>query len=219
MVRGRLAIPSAYFVARGFSASVLDALDVGHSQKLGKSVVPVHDDAGQTCVGYLTRSEKPYCDQCKKCHDPQEGCGRGERRWGVLKDFPRGDFLYNFAAALRSAFPYVLLVEGAGDVWKATEAGIPAVAATSNGITPKQADKLATLKKTVIIAFDTDENGKKNDRETWKQLRERQVNAHFWSPPKQFHDIGDMPAPEVTRWFHDSRRDQELSDAIFAGLV
>ncbi len=55
-VRGRLVIPSPYFVSRGFSPAVLDRLDIGDSAKLGRAVVPIYDDRDEVCVGFITRA-------------------------------------------------------------------------------------------------------------------------------------------------------------------
>src|SRR5579872_1375993 len=73
-VRERLDTPSPYFVERGYSPEVLDRHDVGHSARLGKSIVPLYDDRGDTCVGYLARSEWPRCRRCGKYHRPGRTC-------------------------------------------------------------------------------------------------------------------------------------------------
>src|SRR5262249_3641623 len=70
-VRARLAVPSAYFLSRGFSPEVLDAFDVGDSARLGGAVVPFHDnDTGESIVGFQTRMTGPACPQCGKWHAP-----------------------------------------------------------------------------------------------------------------------------------------------------
>src|SRR5262249_21506613 len=141
-VREALEIPAACFVSRGYSSAVLDALDVGHSAKQGRTVLPLYDDTGEVCIGYLSRSEKPLCQTCDRCHPSDESCGRGELRWSMPKDFPRGSYLYNLAAARVSDGPFVLVVEGPGDVFRAAEAGFPAVALLGSGLTEIQAEKL-----------------------------------------------------------------------------
>jgi Toprim-like len=199
-VRRQLVIPSPYFVGRAFSPAVLDALDVGHSPKLRKTVVPVYDDAGRTCVGYIARSEKPHCLQCDKCHDRQESCGRGERRWDVLTDFPKGNYLLNYAAASASNSPFVLLVEGPGDVFRAMEAGVPAVAAFGSDLSSTQANKLAALNKRIVVALDNDKAGREGTKRAQNLLNQRRVIAGVCQPPAGFHDVGDMPAEAVVAW-------------------
>ena len=60
-VRSRLTIPSPYFLSRGFHPSVLDRLDIGESHKLGRVVIPIYDDSGRRCIGYVSRSVHPDC--------------------------------------------------------------------------------------------------------------------------------------------------------------
>ena len=68
VVRGQLILPSPYFVARGFNPVVLDRFDIGESRKLGRAIVPVFDERGVTCIGFISRSVLPYCSRCRRCH-------------------------------------------------------------------------------------------------------------------------------------------------------
>src|SRR5262249_12575653 len=146
-VRTQLEIPSEYFVSRGFSGPVLDALDVGHSERLGMTVVPLYDRRGEVCVGFVSRRET-------------SGCQHGQR-WSMMEGFPKGKYLSNLPAASQSPRPYVLLVEGAPDVFRAAEAGCPAVALLGSELSDAQADLLASLGKEILIATDNDEAGKR----------------------------------------------------------
>src|SRR5690349_1977456 len=67
-VRSSLEIPSPFFLAQGFSAEILDAMDVGHSTRRGTTILPLYDDSGEVCVSFYTRSELPKCDKCKLHH-------------------------------------------------------------------------------------------------------------------------------------------------------
>jgi hypothetical protein len=103
-VRSRLTVPSPFFLSCGFSAAVLDSFDVGHSARLGREVAPVYDDAGTTCVGFLSRLAVPRCRACRLCHHRHEPCRTGYKTaWRVMGDFPRGDYLYNYAAVASSS--------------------------------------------------------------------------------------------------------------------
>jgi hypothetical protein len=214
-VRGRLEIPSPYFVVRGFSPAVLDMLDVGHSGKMRRTVVPIYDDTAERCIGYTARSEKPVCERCRKCHRPGDDCRFGQSKWALPEGFPKGAYLYHYAAALRSDVQHVFLVEGAGDVFSLIAAGYLAVAALGSELSDLQVEKLAALQKEVIISFDNDPAGKKGSAAASKALRARGVPERTWFPPSGFHDLGDMPVSEVIRWVNEYQRsDDELDEAL-----
>jgi hypothetical protein len=216
-VRGRLEIPSPYFVSRGFSPAVLDALDVGHSVRRRRTIVPVYDDLGRTCVGFLERSEKPLCGVCRRCHHPRSECRYGQARWGVSRGFTKQQFLYNYAHARRSEHPFVLLVEGPGEVFRATEAGFPAVGLLGTDMSEVQVEKLAAMGSEVVIAFDNDEPGRENGQRVYSRLRARSIDVGIWSPPEQFKDVGEMPPEEVVAWLARLKEQQDLLDEVLSG--
>lgn len=200
-VRTQLTIPAPEFVARGFSPQVLEQFLVGHSTKLNRSVVPFLDDTGDLCLGFQARSPFPRCEACEDHHWEFEPCDQGEPKWRVSLGFPKASYLYNFASAVQSASPAVLLVEGPGDVWRAVEAGVPAVAILGNEATVKQAKMLAVLKKVVVIAFDNDEAGQDGAPRSRDRLQTVGVTTHVVAVPPAYHDLGDMPASEVRAWW------------------
>jgi 5S rRNA maturation endonuclease (ribonuclease M5) len=210
-VRGQLQIPSPYFVGRGFSPDVLDALDVGYSSKRKRSIIPVYDESGRTCVGHLERSEKPSCVECGRCHRPGNECRYGQNRWRVMTGFPKHLYLYNHAAVVRSDLPFVVVVEGPCDVFRLAEAGYPAVALLGTDLSEAQAEKLVALKKEVVLVFDNDDAGKKAAGTAFGQLRGRGVSAKTWSPPEGYKDIGEVPLHEVSEWW---RRKEEAEDEL-----
>jgi hypothetical protein len=199
-VRRHLVIPSPYFVSRGFWPEVLDEFDVGHSARLGRTVVPLYDETGELAVGYLARSEKPLCENCEKCHHPGEGCRYGQARWMASQDFPKSLYLYNYAAAVRTELDFVVLVEGVGDVLKVAEAGYVAVAVLGSTLSAAQVELLAKLNKTVLIAFDNDESGQEGTDRAYDCLSLREVHCFPCEPPEQYKDIGEMPTEEVDLW-------------------
>jgi Toprim-like len=198
--RSRLVVPSPYFVNRGFSPAVLDALDVGHSAREGKSIVPLHSDDGETCIGYMARSEMPTCTKCERCHRPGTACRYGQLRWTTMEDFPKGAHLYGYHAALRSPSRVVIVTEGPADVWKCQEAGYLAVALLGVDLSPQQLDKLAALRKYVFLAFDNDETGQKALPRALERLSGKHIADSLLLVPPQYKDIGQMPVTEVVRW-------------------
>lgn len=200
-VRGRLFIPSPYFVRRGFDEGVLEQMDVGHSPKRERSVVPVYDDDGRVCIGYLERSELPVCSTCGKCHQPGVECRYGQLKWRVFPEgIEKGSLLYNYAAARRDSRPRVFVVEGPGDVWRLEEAGATGVACLGNVVTDQQAQKLVALKKRVLVAFDNDVAGQTGALAAYDTLKKVGASVEVVRVPDAYHDVGEMPAAEVAAW-------------------
>lgn len=212
-VRSRLLLPSQFFVKRGFSPAVLDDLDVGYSDVLKRSVVPLYDDQGEFCIGFVARSHLPSCTACGKHHVGPD-CKYGQAKWVVQSGFPKGACLYNYAAARRSSSPFVLLVEGAPDVFRATEADYPAVALLGTDLSATQVQKLAALKKTVVVALDNDEAGRAATVRVHHRLRRTGLDAHVWHVPDAVKDLGEMSAEAIKNYMDClGERDAEL-DAI-----
>jgi hypothetical protein len=89
-VRRHLAVPSAYFMDRGFSAEVLDRFDVGDYPAAGRplsdrAVAPVYDPSHKLVVGFTGRSVLPVCGKCGRWHRPNE-LSRQERPGGLGAD-------------------------------------------------------------------------------------------------------------------------------------
>jgi hypothetical protein len=198
-VRKSLHIPSPYYLGKGFSLSILDAMDVGHSPKLRRSITPVYDEAGQFCLGILGRSELPACSRCKKYHRPEVACRFGQGKWMTLKGFPKTLLLYN-AAALHSSRPFVLLTEGAMDAVRAQEAGYPAVSSMGAHLSDAQAQRLAASGKEVLVAYDRDPAGRQAEGKALALLRAMGVRATSFPPPGGFKDLGEMRPEDVRAW-------------------
>ena len=194
---GTLAIPSPYFLARGFSRAVLDRFDVGESKKLGRAVVPLYDNEnGRTCVGYLARSYRPPCGQCEKHHDGPD-CRYGQDRWKVAKGFPKADYLFNYAAAKATDAPFVFLVEGAPDVFRLAEAGFVGVALLGSEVSDVQLGKLAGIRREIWVAFDNDKAGEAARGRLAK--RDIKLPSVAFSAPAPYKDIGETPVDELQR--------------------
>jgi hypothetical protein len=198
-----LVIPSPYFLSRGFSAAVLDRLDVGHSPRLGKSVVPLHSDDGRTCVGYMARSELPACETCHKCHRPGGRCGYGQPKWKTMDGFPKGSHLYNYHAARRSGSRVVILVEGPGDVWRVEEAGYSAVALLGTDLSAQQLRKLQDLGRSVFAPLDNDKAGRLALARVCSCVGGKMPVARPLFVPPPYKDPGEMPTDKLVSWLSD----------------
>jgi DNA primase len=95
------------------------------------------------------------------------------------------------------------LVEGVCDVFRAAEAGIPAVACLGNDLTGAQAVKLGLLRQNVVVAFDNDDAGRLGATRAMVALR-----PHCWARrvraveiPEGYKDVAEMPAEAVAEWF------------------
>jgi hypothetical protein len=190
---------------------VLDALVVGHSNKLNKTIIPCYDN--DLCVGYLMRSEKPSCEKCRKCHYPRSDCRYGQARWRIARGFAKQKVLYNFAAASQTDRTFVLLTEGPGDVFRAMESGVGAVALLGTDLSEVQIEKLAGWKKKVLVTFDNDKAGVENAVKVRTRLRARGVEAEVVHPPAAFKDVGEMRAADVVAWLEA----RGICDAASAG--
>jgi hypothetical protein len=199
-VRGPLTIPSPYFIGRGFSPAVLDAFDVGDSKKLRRAVVPLYDDEGTTCIGYVARSKRPECGRCGSNHDGPD-CQYGQPKWTMPRGFPSSTYLYNYAAAKASDAPFIFLVEGAPDVFRVAEAGYVGVALLGSDASDGQLRKLAGLGKEVWIAFDNDEAGKAAEERFWRKKIASGVSlpTRNFTTPEPYKDLGDTPSAELGR--------------------
>lgn len=198
-VRRRWQAPSAYFRGRGFCPKVLDELDVRHSEE-GKSVVPLYDDADKLCVGFMLRSEWPLCAKCG-LHHGGEDCRFAHKAWKVFPEkFPKSSYLYGYAAARRHPSWMVLLVEGIPEVFRAREAGLPAVAILGSKLYDEQARKLAALRKSVMVCLDADQQGTIGGYEAVRLLSDRRVHVSPCQVPAPHKDIGDMPAAQLRVW-------------------
>jgi hypothetical protein len=200
-------------VGRGFDPAILDALDVGDSARLGRAVVPVYDDGGQVYVGFVSRAVTPACGACGRHHGPAEGCTAGQPRWSFPRNFAKGEWLYNLAAARSSTSAFVLLVEGVPDVLRAAEAGVPAVACFGTDLSVAQTRKLAALRRYVLVAFDNDEAGRRTAAVLAPVLRREGLRAGVRHPPDGFKDIGEMGADDVKLWLADILPGRDLSKA------
>lgn len=198
-VRATLDIPSRYYLERGYSAEILDRFDVGYSWKKNRVIVPLYDDCGEMCVGYLGRTIYPECDSCNCYHQPGRNCPRvGVLKWKLSDGFKKQRYLYNYFNVSRCRLDVLLVTEGPGDVWRAAEAGISAVALLGVGCTEQQAERIASLGCKVLVALDNDQAGNKAAPRVLRMLEEAGVMAQRVAIPGDFKDLGECP-PHLLR--------------------
>lgn len=186
VVRGRLTIPSPYFIGRGVASTTLDAFCVGEphtprpdSPLAGRAICPVFDHAGRVCVGYAARSTD----------------GRLPK-W-VNHGFPSGQHLYGWWEALPHVkrTRSVVLVEGPLDCLKLHSAGVhAAVALFGVGLHDGQLIALEMAGVTdVVLLLDWD-RGDGAGRQATERIRSRlkrayRVHVPDWVPPSG-DDVG-----------------------------
>jgi 5S rRNA maturation endonuclease (ribonuclease M5) len=198
-VRAQLQIPSPYFLARGYDPHILNFMDVGHSAKLGKSIVPLYDDDGQRCIGYYARSELPKCVLCGNCHAVGRACQEGEPRWSVMPGFAKSCHLYNYHRA-RQWDDFTLLVEGPGDVWRVKESSYQAVALLGTELFDWQVIQLSHCGRHILVVMDNDDAGREAEHRIVNQLNRVRVACAALRIPSQYKDLGEMPKSEVRPW-------------------
>jgi 5S rRNA maturation endonuclease (ribonuclease M5) len=206
-VRQHMIFPADYFVARGYSASILDVFDVGMSKKpksetKDRVIVPIYDSQDRM-IGYSARSIFEKCTKCKSFHNPSDLCPELKTRnlyskWRHV-DFESSHHLYNYwkAKPFIKQSNVAVLVEGPGDVWRLEEAGINnGVAMFGVNFSPHQQTLLAQAQcMTIVSLMDTDEAGQNACKKLKKEYG-RLFRMYF--PRLRSHDIGDMSCDEVT---------------------
>lgn len=186
-VRRTLLIPSEQMVKRGFCRGVLDKLDVGYSEKLRRTVVPLYDDSGMICIGFAN-----------------------ERGW-VCPGFPKGSHLYGFHLAKTAPSRFVLLVEGMGDVWRALEDNLSAVASLGCFASTDQVEKLVSLDKAVLIAFNQGKPNQSQAERVLSLLRAKRVEADLVQLPEWCRRPAAMPPSELGKLMNRLQHAQSLS--------
>lgn len=212
-VRSKLKIPAPYYLARGYSQTILDKYDVGlcidkRKPMYMRSVVPVYDEQYKKIYGCLGRNINPQCPKCKKYHEKNRPCPSNEleelwaTKWRNSRGFSSGSTLFNywFAKSHINKSGICILVEGIGDVLRLEEADIHiGLGLFSDKITQNQKFLLERLGiKTIILALDNDKAGEKAQKKVAETLY-RTYNIQQVTLPKK--DIGEMQVEEVKNVF------------------
>jgi 5S rRNA maturation endonuclease (ribonuclease M5) len=202
-----LTIPAPYYLERGYRAETLQKFEVGlvtepRSRVHGRTFYPVYDAYGTTIIGGVARSCDPLCASCRLCHPAQGPCP-GVERYRVIGKFVDKHHLYNQHHAYNHIKTHrtVILVEGAGDVWRLDEAGIHhAVALFGCELTDPQKIQIECLPgHRVLICLDDDRAGRQATATIAAQIRSKDVIT--LTPTRK--DPGDMTPAELRTLFKD----------------
>jgi len=186
-IRGRIQIPSQYYINRGFSPETLEKFDVGLCTARGKPmsgrvVVPVYDDERERMIGCVGRSINETL----------------MAKWLNSKGFNSGACLYNYWHAKDhiAEASTAVLVEGQGDVWRLDEAGIYNVVGMF-GCSLGEQQRIILERSgalNLVVMTDADEAGQRA-REKISQQCERMYNIRFVDLLQK--DVGDMSVEEI----------------------
>jgi 5S rRNA maturation endonuclease (ribonuclease M5) len=207
-IRKNLAIPSSYFLNRGFSKEVLNSYDVGECLTQGKemcnrAVAPIYDIDYQYMVGCTGRSLFEKCDQCKAYHDPKESCPAKENVWKYSKwrhsyGFKTEEHLYNFWKAKNFVKDHhaIILVESPGNVWRLEEAGINnAVAMFGSSLSDRQKMLLdISGAMTIITIMDNDEAGRNAAKKIFKKCEK---TYNIFDVSINYSDLAEMTVDQI----------------------
>jgi len=212
-VKQFLAIPSAYYIKRGYSREILEKFDIGYCHNKNKPffdrvVTPFYDDNGQYMVGCSGRSRYERCDKCRLFHDPNVRCPitKEEKlrcvKWKNSTLFNSSGYLYNYWNAKQYIMKTgtVILVEGPGDVWRLEEAGIyNSIAILKASLSNDQRIGLELSGAiNVIVSTDMDEAGKKGAHSIYKQCKNlfNVIRVDY-----ETHDPGSLTIEQVKKTF------------------
>ena len=209
-VRSALNFPSAYFLARGYSSTILDKYDIGDCTKTGKemtnrAVIPVYDNDHKYILGCTGRSIYPECQQCNLYHPPQCTCPSEDYRhwyfkWKHNKGFLAEQNLFNlwFASPEIDKLHSIILCESPGNVLRLEEAGIHnSVALFGTNLSEAQLNKLYGFQiYTINLLFDNDEAGKAASS-LIKDKLSNIFNVNAIALPEGINDVGELTSGEV----------------------
>lgn len=211
MVREKLAIPSEYFVSRGYDPVILDKYDVGDSMSenrifKNRAVVPIYDSENKHIVGFTGRIKLEKCSSCNNFHTQKE-CDpeKNLSKWMHSKGFSKKNYLYNYGNAKESIMKkgFVILVEGPADVWKFLKNGIENVVAVfGSSLSDSQQIILESSGATsLVLLFDSDKAGSKASDQLSLSLS-RTFKIIKVSLPNGIKDPGDLTDEQINHIFN-----------------
>jgi len=203
--KGRVRIPSVYFINRGYNRTTLEKYNIGdclttNTLLASRAIVPVFDSTGTNVVGFSGRSVYDKCGLCSQYHDPDKPC-YAFPKWKHSKNFQASHHLYNYHNALPYIRKYgtVVIVESVGNVWRLEEAGIHnAVAIFGVNLSREQRALLdSSGAMSIILGLDNDENqaGQMAAQKIQKQC-ERLYRVYVLN--LFTNDISDMTVDAIT---------------------
>lgn len=209
-VQNALAIPSEYFLQRGFSRDILIKYDIGDCIGQGKemsnrAVVPVYDNDMTGMIGCSGRSIFTKCAKCGCFHHESSICPADhekwlQSKWRHSKNFKTQECLYNywFAKEFILQTKTAIIVESPGNVWRLEEAGIHnSVAIFGSSMGNKQKILLDTSgAMNIITIMDNDIAG----QEAAKNIANKCDRIYNIKNIKlSVNDIADMTLEEIKK--------------------
>jgi 5S rRNA maturation endonuclease (ribonuclease M5) len=207
-IQKALSIPSAYFLNRGYSESILKKYDVGDcvasgKEMFGRAVVPVYDMDYQYMIGCTGRSINEKCANCGSFHLADSQCPKDHElwlmsKWRHSKDFKTQECLYNFwfAKEYIAKQQYAILVESPGNVWRLEESGIHnSVAIFGSSMSDRQKILLdISGALSLVLLMDNDDAGRKACENIKKKC---QKIYNIFAIDIKHDDIGSMTVEQV----------------------
>lgn len=205
-IRNSIKIPATYYVQRGYSKEILDRYDVGLCDKPQKPfynriVVPVYTSEFKY-LGAVARTILPKCNKCGFWHNNECPIDKLSQykasKWVNSTGFRADSILYNLNYALPeiNKTGVVILVEGAGDVWRLEEAGIHnGLAILGNEISPIQSSLLQTTGALKIIPLLDEDKGGSEGKSLLKKSLGRIYEFIDVSLPQK--DVGEISVGEI----------------------
>lgn len=182
-------VPSEYFFDRGFKKSTLKYFEVGDCYEKGimkeRSVIPIHNDVGDSLVGLIGRSIKEY---------------RMPKFLIYPSGFNKRNYFYNYHRCVETASKThcLYIVEGQGDVWRLHEAGVKnAVSLFGKTVSKEQELKIKKLPIThLVVIMDNDQAGREARVQIQRQFA-RMYKLTF--PQLKEKDVGEMSTYKIKK--------------------
>ena len=186
LCRGRR---NGYFSRRGFSRELLDFFNVGYCPAYESEWVE-----SRATIPFYSKDGSLAGISGRLLYDSTDG------KYKIMTGSRKAECLYN----INNALPYiqekhsVIITEGFAHVWRAWEYGKRnIVAIMGKDLSFEQEFELISMVKTVVVAFDNDEEGRKGAEDAIERLS-RFCNVYQMIPPYG-KDLADLSLEEFRK--------------------
>ncbi len=211
------ALPSPYWVSRGFSREFLDERDIGEvhdsqGEFAYRAVLPVRhfedfsDPQSIYTAGYTARSLYTPCPKCELYHNRDEACPQEAHRGKYAKwlhsKFSTEEYFYGLDFALESIQEThtAILVESPGDVLRMHSSGfLNTLGLFGVYLSDRKQitlEELGVLR--VVVLLNHDAAGNKGKADIKKKLS-RLFSLFFPSLPEEVNDCCEMTEDDLVR--------------------
>lgn len=204
--RNNLIIPSQYYINKDFSASLLDTYDVGFSNKINRTIIPIYDNQHKFIIGYNARTIYPKHNKCGQYHPVGQKCPETmyefacTAKWKCSKGLKKENCLFNYWFASKEIIQQnnVILVESIGNVLRLVQNGIKnVVGILGSSLSDNQQILLNTLGVTnVTLLLDNDKAGINAVSKIYTKLK-TEFNVCVINLPLTCNDVCDMSNQDV----------------------